>query len=59
MSCPGSRRYAVYTAPPEPIAYGGTQGFIVPERFRWARTTRKSAHGGHEAVLLDAPCLVS
>jgi hypothetical protein len=59
MSTPKPLQYAVYTAPPEPIASGGPPGFVVPEGAHWSPTTATLIYGTKEAVLIDALWLVS
>ena len=59
MSSSPPLQYAVYTAPPEPIAPGGPPGFTVPEGAHWSPTTVTLVYGADEAVLFDALWLVS
>lgn len=55
----GPLQYAVYTAPPEPIASGGPPGFTVPEGAHWSPTTVTLIYGTNEAILIDALWLAS
>lgn len=59
MSNPNPLQYAVYTAPPEPIAPGGPPGFTVPEGAHWSPTTVTLIYGAKEAILIDALWLAS
>jgi glyoxylase-like metal-dependent hydrolase (beta-lactamase superfamily II) len=59
MSNPNPLQYAVYTAPPEPIAPGGPPSFTVPDDAHWSPTTATLIYGTKEAVLIDALWLVS
>ena len=51
MSGADTLHYAVYTAPPEPIAQGGPPGFTVPEGAHWSPTTVTLLYGDKEAIL--------
>jgi glyoxylase-like metal-dependent hydrolase (beta-lactamase superfamily II) len=59
MSGTNTLHYAVYTAPPEPIAPGGPPGFTIPEGAHWSPTTVTLLYGAKEAILIDALTLVS